>query len=212
MNIINNMSKPRTISIDHPGAISETARILRKNGIIAIPTDTVYGIACLAFDSIAIERIFSIKGRDSNKALPILIGNFKQLDQIARPINKNAKKLAASFWPGALTIIVLRKHTLPENLSPYPTVGVRMPKHAWLLDLINKVGPLATTSANHSGHPEACNALEVDEAFDGKIDLILNGGQSSQTLPSTVVDCSGPEIKILREGPIKSELIASLIQ
>jgi len=188
------------------------AEVLTNNGVIAIPTDTVYGIACLAFNSLAIERIFSIKGRDSNKALPILINNIKQLELFAQPINKNAKKLIESFWPGALTIIVLRKHTLPENLSPYPTVGVRMPKHPWLINLIEKVGPLAVTSANLSGHPEACNAQEVDEELNGKIDLIFDGGQSTLILPSTVVDCSGPEIKILREGPIKSEMITTILQ
>lgn len=183
-----------------------------NNGVIAIPTDTVYGIACLAFNSKAIDRIFSIKGRDSTKALPILIGSFEQLELIAQPINKNAEKLVKAFWPGALTLVILRKHTLPENLSPYPTVGVRMPKHLWLIKLIKKVGPLATTSANLSGHSEALNALEVAEALNGKIDLILDGGQSDSTLPSTVVDCSGPEIKILREGPIKSEMIINFLQ
>ena len=206
------MLKSLIISINQPKAITEAADILLNNGVIAIPTDTVYGIACLAFNAKAIERIFSIKDRNSNKALPILIGSFKQLEQIAQPINKNAKKLVTTFWPGALTIVVLRKQTLPENLSPYSTVGVRMPKHPWLINLIKKVGPLAATSANLSGHPEARNAQEVAEALNGRIDLIIDGGQSVLTLPSTVVDCSGPEIKILREGPIKSEMIIPFFQ
>ena len=87
-----------------------------------------------------------------------------------------------------------------------------MPRHPWLIDLLQKVGPLATTSANLSGHPEARNSQEVAETLNGKIDLILDGGQSGLTLPSTVVDCSGPEIKILREGPIKSKMITYLLQ
>lgn len=206
------MLKSLIISINQPKAITEAADVLLNNGVIAIPTDTVYGIACLAFNAKAIERIFSIKDRNSNKALPILIGSFKQLEQIAQPINKNTKKLVTTFWPGALTIVVLRKPSLPENLSPYPTVGVRMPKHPWLINLIKKVGPLAATSANLSGHPEARNAQEVAEALNGRIDLIIDGGQSVLTLPSTVVDCSGPEIKILREGPIKSEMIIPFFQ
>ncbi len=183
-----------------------------NNGVIAIPTDTVYGIACVAFNTTAIERIFSIKSRAVTKALPILIGNLEQLEQVAQPINKNAEKLVKTFWPGALTLVVFRKHNLPENLSPYPTVGVRMPKHAWLIELIKNVGPLATTSANLSGQPEAHNALEVAQTLNEKIDLIIDGGQSAVTLPSTVVDCSGSEIKILREGPIKSAAILNLIQ
>ena len=206
------MSKLLTISIQLSNSLTEAGNVLSNNGVIAIPTDTVYGIACLAYNSKAIDRIFSIKGRDSTKALPILIGSFEQLEQIAQPINKNAEKLATTFWPGALTLVILRKHTLPENLSPYPTVGVRMPNHLWLIELIKKVGPLAATSANLSGHPEALNAHEVAEALNGNIDLILDGGQSDISLPSTVVDCSGPEINILREGPIKSETIFTILQ
>jgi L-threonylcarbamoyladenylate synthase len=206
------MPKPLSISVRHPKALTKATDVLINNGVISIPTDTVYGIACLAFNSDAITRIFSIKGRESTKALPILIGSIEQLEQIAQPINKNAEKLIEAFWPGALTLVVLRKQTLPENLSPFPTVGVRMPKHPWLIKLINKVGPLAATSANVSGHPEALNALEVAEELNGKIDLIIDGGQSSSILPSTVVDCSGPEIKILREGLIKSEMIVNFLK
>jgi len=206
------VSRSLILLINNPNAITRAIEILLNDGVIALPTDTVYGIACLAFNSRCIDRIFSIKDRDSNKALPILIGCPEQLDQIAQPINKNTEKLVNAFWPGALTIVVLRKHTLPENLSPYPTVGIRMPNHPWLINLIEKVGPLAVTSANLSGHPEAHNAQEVAESLKGKIDLIIDGGQSKFTLPSTVVDCSGPELKILREGPIKSETIFNLIK
>jgi L-threonylcarbamoyladenylate synthase len=205
------MPKPIIISIEHPKAINKAADVLLNNGVIAFPTDTVYGIACLALNQNAIERIFSIKGRDSNKALPILIGNLEQLELIALPINEKAQKLVNVFWPGALTIIVMRRPTLPENLSPYSTVGIRMPNHTWLMKFIQKVGPLATTSANLSGKIEARNALEVAEALNKKIDLIIDGGQSPSALPSTVVDCSGPEIKILREGTITSEEIINLI-
>jgi L-threonylcarbamoyladenylate synthase len=206
------MPKSIIIPIDHPEAINKAADVLINNGVIAFPTDTVYGIACLAFNPNAIERIFSIKGRDSNKALPILIGSLEQLDLIALPINIKTYKLVKKFWPGALTIIVMRKPTLPKNLSPYPTVGVRMPKHTWLIKFIEKVGPLATTSANLSGQIEAHNAMEVAETLNQKIDLIIDGGQSPSALPSTVVDCSGPEIKILREGPITSEEIINLLK
>jgi L-threonylcarbamoyladenylate synthase len=206
------MSKPLIIPIGQPQAIIEATDVLFKNGVLAIPTDTVYGIACLAVSFIAITRIFSIKGRNSTKALPILIGSLEQLDQVALPINKNAETLITNFWPGALTIIILRKPTLPEILSPGPTVGVRMPKHSWLIDLIKKVGPLATTSANLSGYPDSCNAKEVADSLGEKIDLIIDGGQSPLASPSTVVDCSGPEIKILREGPINSEMITTLFQ
>jgi L-threonylcarbamoyladenylate synthase len=206
------MSNSKIISMDHPDSQSIAIDRLMNNGVIAIPTDTVYGIACLAFSTKAIERIFSIKHRDSNKALPILIGSITQLNQIAQSIGNKTKKLISEFWPGPLTLIVNRKPCLPEQLSPYPTIGVRMPNHTWLIELIKKVGPLATTSANLSGKSEARNVMEINEVFGKKIDLIIDGGQSSMSLPSTVVDCSGFEMKILREGAIKSATILQILQ
>jgi L-threonylcarbamoyladenylate synthase len=195
------------LSANSPDTLDIAIKCLIKNGVIIFPTDTVYGIGCSAFQSIPIERIFTIKGRDSSKALPILIGCLEQMHLIAEPINQNAEILMQTFWPGPLTIIVLRNKNLPNNLSPYPTVGVRMPNHPWLLEVLRRFGPLASTSANPSGSPEARNVKEVVDGLDGKIDLIIDGGQSELALPSTVVDCHSTEIKILREGPIKSEEI-----
>jgi L-threonylcarbamoyladenylate synthase len=192
-------------------ALISAHKWLTQNGIIVVPTDTVYGITCSAFKSQPIKNIFSIKGRDANKALPILIGNIGQLELVALQIQQKARMLIDAFWPGALTIIVTCNPSIPKILSPYSSVGVRMPNHPWLLELLCEIGPLATTSANASGKPESRNVKEVVDALDGKVDLIVDGGQSGSALPSTVVDCQSDEIKILREGPIKSSEIFDLL-
>jgi L-threonylcarbamoyladenylate synthase len=206
------MSISPVLDIDSPKAINESLRVLSNGGIFIFPTDTVYGIGCSAFHSQAIERIFITKGRDFNKALPILIGSHEQLTMIAESINPIAKKLMQTFWPGPLTIIVCKNPLLPKKLTSSDTVGIRMPNHPWLLNLIKISGPLASTSANPSGKLEARNVNEVLITLDGKIDLIIDGGQCSSALPSTVVDCHGTEIKILREGPISAGEIFAVLQ
>lgn len=204
------MEESRIISIDYKEVIPVALNILINGGVISVPTDTVYGIVCDVFNPSAIERIYAIKGREVIKALPILIGEIRHLDNITIPLNVHAQKLAQHFWPGALTLVVTSQPNLPRQLSPYPTIGVRMPNHDWLLNFLLKSGPLASTSANLSGSPEAHNALEVAQQLVGNVDLIVDGGASSHPIPSTVVDCSGPEIKILREGSISSALIREL--
>jgi L-threonylcarbamoyladenylate synthase len=199
------------ISLKESVAHSECSRWISQEGVVIFPTDTVYGIGCTAFHPKPIERIFAIKGREFSKALPILIGSFEQIQLVASEYEQRSEKLMQAFWPGPLTIILPKHASLPPNLSPYNTIGIRMPNHPWLLDLLNLTGPLATTSANPSGSPEARNVAEVVHTMDGKIDLIIDGGQSSSNLPSTVVDCRSAEIKVLREGPIsEAEIIAAL--
>ena len=205
------MEESQIISIDNKEVIPLALNILKNGGVISVPTDTVYGIVCNVFNPGAIERIYAIKGREVIKALPILIGEIRHLDNITMPLNLLAQKLAQHFWPGALTLVVPSQPNLPRQLSPYPAVGVRMPNHGWLLNFLLKSGPLASTSANLSGSPEAHNALEVAQQLVGNVDLIVDGGASSLPIPSTVVDCSGPEIKILREGSISSDMIRELV-
>lgn len=205
------MSLSPVFTVDSPNAISEALKVLSTDGIFIFPTDTVYGIGCSVFQPLAIDKIYKVKGRDFNKALPILISDLDQISIIAETINNKTKNLMRVFWPGPLTIVVRKNSLLPKNLSPYDTVGIRMPNHSWLLNLIKISGPLASTSANLSGQPESRNIDEVLKSLDGKVNLIIDGGQSPSVQPSTVVDCHTEEIKILREGPIHtSEIIKHL--
>jgi L-threonylcarbamoyladenylate synthase len=203
--------KTRLISINQQDANEIALEEINSLGVIAFPTDTVYGIGCLATKSNAVEKLFTIKGRDINKAIPILLGEISQLNQVAQPLSPQAASLAEHFWPGALTIIVNKLPNLPTVISLYPTIGVRIPNYPWLRQLICQSGPLAATSANLSGFPETKNVEEVLGQLIGKIPLVIDGGQCSGGIPSTVVDCSGLEVKILREGAIKGNEILSVI-
>jgi L-threonylcarbamoyladenylate synthase len=202
----------RIISIHDSNAIKIAIETLHKSRLVAFPTDTVYGLAALPLDKEGILNIYEAKGRDFAKALPVLIGETSHLPQIAEYLPDNALKLAERFWPGALTLIIPKNSGLLIELTPYSTVGVRMPDHSFTRELLRATGPLATTSANISGGDNTLDAQSVFEQLQGKIDLILDGGKTPGAIPSTVVDCSSNEIKILRHGAISDEEILSVIK
>jgi L-threonylcarbamoyladenylate synthase len=195
------------LAADSPLAIETALKVLRGGGLVAYPTDTVYGLAALLNDAAAIERIYQAKERSPNKAIAVLIGELEQIDQVAAQLPAAARRLAERFWPGALTLVVPRHPDLPANLSPLPTIGVRMPDHAFARELLRHAGPLATTSANLSGGPNPRDAQEVLAQLDGRIELVVDGGAAPGGVPSTVVDCSGEQLAILREGAISAATI-----
>jgi len=190
------------LNADHPVAIRHAADILKHGGLVAFPTDTVYGLATLPFKVEYVERLYTAKGRNSERAIAILLGDLSQISQVTPEMGKMAMKLARRFWPGPLTLIVPRLPQLPSVLSSNLTIGVRIPDHPVALSLLKLVGPLAVTSANLSGNANANTAQQVLDQLDGRIHLILDGGQTPGGVPSTVADCTGPETLILREGPI----------
>src|SRR5450830_1411978 len=143
--------KTDILSTENPDALRRALAVLNAGGLVAVPTDTVYGLAALVSDSLAIARIYQAKERSENKAIAVLIGERHQLDLVAQSLNQSSYRLASAFWPGALTLVVLRRLDLPSNLSPLPTIGVRIPDHSFTRRLLNSAGPLATTSANLSG-------------------------------------------------------------
>jgi L-threonylcarbamoyladenylate synthase len=196
---------------DHPIALSRAFELIQAGAPVAFPTDTVYGLGALAFDKRAIEGLYTAKGREASKAIAVLVGNVADLSIVAGIMGKTAQRLAEQFWPGPLTLVVPGSTALPSNLSPSTTIGVRMPDHPAALRLLNLCGPLAVTSANRSGSPSACTAQEVFEQLGGQIPLILDGGRTPGGLPSTVVDCSGPELVILRQGPLTLEALRFIL-
>lgn len=203
--------KTKIISTRHPAAISHAVDILNRCGLVAFPTDTVYGLAARAFDEKCIERLYVVKGRNHAKAIALLISKIEQLDQVAVEIPETARELAANFWPGPLTLVLKRHPSLPDILSTDETIGVRIPDHPVALALMNVTGPLAVTSANLSGQEPTCTAKEVLEQLNQRIHLILDGGTSPCGLPSTVVDCLTPEIKILRPGPLSFSQLQAVL-
>ncbi|MGD2155258.1 MAG: L-threonylcarbamoyladenylate synthase [Anaerolineales bacterium] len=187
---------------DDPFSLPHAVDVLQNGGLVAFPTDTVYGLAAMAFNAEYIEQLYVVKGRNSSRAIAVLINSAGELDKVAVNINKSVSILARRFWPGPLTLIVPRHPNVPEVLSPLLTVGVRVPDHPVALALLNRTGPLAVTSANLSGKQNTTSANEVLIQMGGRIHLILDGGKTPGGTPSTVVDCTSPDLKILRSGPI----------
>jgi len=201
----------RLISAEDPGSIPQALQALQKGQVAAFPTDTVYGIGTLAHSQEGIDQLFAIKGREADKAIPVLLGDLQALSQVTQGLSAMALRLAERFWPGPLTLVVPRHPSLPANLSIEATIGVRMPDHPIALALLRAAGPLAVTSANLSGGANCVTAQEVLAQLGGRIALLLDGGSTPGGVPSTVVDCTGPQPRILRAGPLSlQELLAVL--
>ena len=190
---------------DTKEAINLSLETLRDGNLVAFPTDTVYGLAADPFNISAIIKLFEAKGREFNKAIAILIGNVDQVSLVAEVFTQNAKKLTGVFWPGGLTVIVPKRMDVPDLLSPNQTIGIRMPNHPLALELLQKFGPLATTSANLSGGPNPLNSKDVYTQLNGRIPLILDGGNCPGGVPSTIVDCTTDDLHVLRIGAISEE-------
>jgi L-threonylcarbamoyladenylate synthase len=203
--------KTEILQADHPIALRHALDVLKNGGVIAFPTDTVYGLAVFPFDETMVERLYVVKGRNSTKAIAILIGDLADLKLIVRDMTPLAFRLAKKFWPGPLTLVLPSLNTLPKNLSNNTTIGIRMPDHPVALALLRQAGPLAVTSANMSGKGNSNTAQEVLEQLRDRIHLILDGGTTPGGVPSTVVDCVGSEPVILREGPITLEKMKVLL-
>ncbi|HLT17805.1 MAG TPA: L-threonylcarbamoyladenylate synthase [Thermomicrobiales bacterium] len=182
--------------------IERIAEALMAGAVAIIPTDTVYGIAAALDRPDAIERLYEIKGRPAGKPIPVLVDGMETALRLSRDFPDDARRLAAAFWPGALTIVVQAREGLPKRcLGPGDTVGLRMPDHADALALIRRCGgALAVTSANPSSQPETTNA-DVARRTLG-VDLVLDAGETPGGVASTVVDVTGEQPRILRHGAI----------
>ena len=202
--------KTERISADHPNAIQHALDVFRNGGLVAFPTDTVYGLAAPVQNDRSIERLYVVKGRTNTKAIAVLLGEVDQLDQVAVGLNASIREVAQRFWPGPLTMIVPRHPSLPNILAPSLTIGVRVPDHPVALALLKATGPLAVTSANISGKNNTVTAGQVLKQLKGRIHLIIDGGRTPGGVPSTVIDCTTPEPEILREGPISLKQIKAI--
>ncbi len=181
--------------------------ILRQGGIVAFPTDTVYGLGACADLHQAVERVYQVKERPRNMALPLLLANTLQISEVAEPVPPIAWLLVRNFLPGALTIVLHKTKSVPEIITGGGvTVAVRIPAHPIPVALADGLGvPIVGTSANLSGKPSALTADEVYSQFGDKIDLVINGGRCPGGRESTIVDVTGATPVILREGAISRE-------
>jgi len=199
----------RTEEIIRKQALQYVVKMLRNGGIVAYPTETFYGLGVKFNKEDSLRKLYDIKQRPEEKAMPLIIGSKDLLPIVAISVNITAMSLMDRFWPGPLTLIFPAK----ENLSGYITAGthkvaVRIPGESFALHLAKIANfPITATSANPSGMTPARDAETVISYFGDKIDLIIDGGLTAGGLPSTIVDVTGDEIKILREGAIKKELL-----
>ncbi|MFA6521407.1 MAG: L-threonylcarbamoyladenylate synthase [Candidatus Gracilibacteria bacterium] len=187
--------------------INEVVGVLKAGGVIVHATETCYGFACDAFNEDALEKLYKLKQMDFDKPVSLLVASLKDAKKLGL-FNKRAEELAKKYWPGPLTIIVRRKKALPKFLNPKAkTVGIRVPGHKLSLELAKKFGsPLTTTSANISGQPSPYSVSAIKKQFKGaklKPDLILDSGRIPTNPPSTIIDCSGKVLKVIRQGSIR---------
>lgn len=191
--------------------LEEAAELINNGETVAIPTETVYGLAADAFNVNAVKKIFKQKGRPADNPLIVHISNFEQLNLLVTEIPEDLKKLAEQFWPGPLSIVLGKQNTVPDIVTGgLKTVAVRMPDHSWTLSLIEKTGPLTAPSANKSGRPSPTNLKHIVEDFGPDLP-ILDGGSSKLGLESTVIDLSGESITILRPGFIDARMMENLL-
>lgn len=184
-------------------AINTALSILKNGGIIAYPTETFYGLGAKYDIDSALKRLYEIKQRPGEKAMPLIIGDIEQLSLLADSVNASAKKLINRFWPGPLTILLHSRAGLSEYIVSENKVAVRIPGESFALKLAKASGfPITATSANISGMPPADSASLVFDYFDDRIDLIVDGGKTKGGLPSTIVDAADAAIKILRKGAV----------
>jgi len=199
------------IRADDPQAAAQASRVIRAGGLVILPTDTVYGVAADWRQVEAVAALYAAKRRPPDKAIPILLADPEHLSVVSHDVSEAARKLAAAFWPGPLTIAVPKHPEVPEIVSTYPTVGVRIPDHDATRAAIRACsGALAVTSANISGGANASTAGAAAEALGEAVALVLDGGECPGGEPSTVVDISS-DMVILREGPITEAAIRAAL-
>ena len=203
----------RVISADRPGALAQAVAVLRAGGLVAFPTDTVYGVGAHAYQPAAVARLYTAKVRPEGKAIPLLLGDAADIERVSRDLPPLTQRLMDAFWPGALTLVVPRNPGLPDIVTAGgPTVAVRLPDHPLPRALARALGaPLAATSANLSGQAEASSAADVMAQLDGRIDLLLDGGRCPGGVPSSVVDLTVQPPAILRQGALNPELLQRLL-
>jgi L-threonylcarbamoyladenylate synthase len=187
-------------------------RVFQAGGVVVFPTETVYGIGCNAFFLPAIHTIYALKGRSYTKPLPLLLGDQSQLPLVARDIPSEAWSLAQAFWPGPMTLVLKTASLASAATRGKETVAIRIPNHGTVRQILLSLNlPLATTSANLSGHPAAKDFNAVKKSFFGQVPLMIDGGKCSISKESTVVDAIQFPFTILREGAlVKSKLAAHL--
>ena len=192
--------------------VSAAADAVRAGRCVVLPTDTVYGIGCDAFNNDAVATLLATKHRGPDMPVPVLVGSWVTIQGLVREFSETAKTLVEAFWPGGLSVVVPEAPSLPWNLGDTRgTVLLRMPNQPLALELLQETGPMAVSSANISGNPPATTAAEAKAQFGDTVGVYLDGGPAAAGEPSTIIDISKPRPVILREGAIPVERIGEVL-
>ena len=207
--------KTEVIHARSKGARDRLVAVLEAGGLVAFPTDTVYGVAAIPWLVSAVARLYEAKQRPSSRPIPLLLSDVGQLNRVATlppRFERPFKKLCAHFWPGGLTLVLPKTKIVLAEVSAGPTVAVRVPDLPLAREFIEAAGGvLAVTSANISGQPSPVTAREVEEQLGGRIDLILVGGPCRGGVPSTVLDCAVYPPRLLRRGAVSEGELRAVI-
>ncbi len=212
------MTATRVIRLDQGlsdgPAVRDIAGALLGGAVAAYPTETFYALGAAAFSGKAVDRVFRMKGRDPSKPLSFIVSDMDMVVEISSSRPSAFKALAEEFWPGPLTLVLPAAAGLPERLlGPGRTIAVRIPPLAWLRAVVRELcEPLTATSANLAGEKELAESAGVIALFDGKVDLIVDGGPAPGGLPSTIVDLAAPAPRVLREGRIPAARIEAVLR
>lgn len=191
--------------------MSQAAAEARAGNLIVIPTDTLYGLACDAFNAAAVRTIYAAKQRPFNKPIPILLADSSDLQRVVRSVPRVAQTFISQYWPGPLTILLPKHPDLPAEISDNDSVAVRIPHSQVGRDIIRAVGgAMAVTSANLTGQAPAETAVDALNKLAGWVTAVVDDGPSPHAAASTILDCTGHELKILREGPISAQSLLGL--
>ena len=199
-------------------ALAEAVTILLAGGVVAMPTDTLYGLAADPFSSAAVARVFAVKGRSAERAMPLIAADVDQIVSQIGPLSEVARRLASRYWPGPLTLLVARPASMPADVAGgRGEIGVRVPAHNVPRELCRASGRLLTaTSANLSGDPASNDPDDVERSLriagPGGVDLLLDAGRTPGGAPSTIVDVTGRDMRLVRPGAIAWEDVQACMQ
>jgi L-threonylcarbamoyladenylate synthase len=192
--------------------IASAVSALKGGRLVVLPTDTVYGIGADAFDGEAVSSLLSAKGRGRDMPVPVLVGSWHTIEGLVYSLPQSARELIRAFWPGALSLVVHQAPSLRWDLGDANgTVMVRMPLHPVAIELLREVGPMAVSSANISGRPAAVTAEDARGQLGDLVEVYLDAGPSQQQAASTIVDLTGDDPRVLRQGPVAVEGVAKVL-
>ena len=195
-----------------PNGIASAVSALKGGRLVVLPTDTVYGIGADAFDGAAVAALLAAKGRGRDMPVPVLVGSWHTIDGLVYSVPESARLLIRAFWPGALSLVVQQAPSLQWDLGDAAgTVMLRMPLHPVAIELLREVGPMAVSSANVSGRAAAVTAADARDQLGNLVEVYLEAGPSARGAASTIVDLTGDQPRILREGPITAAAIADVL-